>query len=81
MIIELGKCFANYKLSEETVNLLNGLSITYKNKIVGLLNGFHNEIKNKWLLICSTNLNEEILLVLTDYSKSFRSLIRLKNSN
>lgn len=59
MIIELGKCFANYKLSEETVNLLNGLSITNKNKIVGLLNGFHNEIKNKWLLTCSRNLNED----------------------
>jgi hypothetical protein len=38
---------------------LNGLSITNKNKIVGLLNGFHNEIKNKWLLTCSRNLNED----------------------
>ncbi len=51
--------------------------ISNKNKIVGLLSGFHNEIKNKWLSTCSRNLNEETFGIngLFKNLKSFRSLI------
>ncbi len=56
---QLSQSFKHFSLTDKVKNLLNGITVTNRNKVELLLTAFHNEIKNKWLATYNRNLNDD----------------------